>query len=214
MKKLLYITCNSKPESISASKTVGREFINAFLEINSNLEFKELDLYQMHIPRLKHTYFDCKNGVVDSKNNDSLSQDEKREIDNIIQLATEFKDADIYVIAAPMWNLMFPAPLKEYIDCIIQNDITVKIDADKISGLLDDKERSMIYIQSSGGGIPWLLDGKINHGGNYLEDLFKFVGIKNFHEILVDKTGYTGDKQHEAVEKAKEQARALAQKLS
>ena len=32
MKKLLYITVNSKPEEISASKTVGRAFVNRFIE--------------------------------------------------------------------------------------------------------------------------------------------------------------------------------------
>lgn len=32
MKKLLYISVNSKPENLSASKTVARKFINKFLE--------------------------------------------------------------------------------------------------------------------------------------------------------------------------------------
>lgn len=32
MKKLLYIIVNSKPEEISASRTVGRAFVNRFLE--------------------------------------------------------------------------------------------------------------------------------------------------------------------------------------
>ncbi|NLJ96409.1 MAG: FMN-dependent NADH-azoreductase, partial [Clostridiales bacterium] len=30
MKKLLYITVNSKPEELSSSKTVGRTFVNEF----------------------------------------------------------------------------------------------------------------------------------------------------------------------------------------
>ena len=32
MKKLLYISINSKPEELSASKTVARKFINKFLQ--------------------------------------------------------------------------------------------------------------------------------------------------------------------------------------
>ncbi len=32
MKKLLYISVNSKPEDLSASKTVARKFINKFLQ--------------------------------------------------------------------------------------------------------------------------------------------------------------------------------------
>ena len=35
MKKLLYISVNSKPEDMSACKTVARAFINKFLEKNN-----------------------------------------------------------------------------------------------------------------------------------------------------------------------------------
>ncbi|MBY6777406.1 NAD(P)H-dependent oxidoreductase, partial [Clostridium botulinum] len=54
MKKLLYITVNSKPENLSASKTVGRAFVNRFLEKHSDFEIEELDLYKCHIPRLEY----------------------------------------------------------------------------------------------------------------------------------------------------------------
>lgn len=213
MKKLLYITCNSKPEDLSASKSVGREFINTLIESHSDFEVKELDLYEMYLPKLQYKYFKDRNSPVDRQTYNDLSQEEKKDVDRIIELAKEFKEADFYVIAVPMWSLMFPAPLKEYLDCIIQNDITIKIDPKNIGGLLNDKERTMVYIQSSGGGVPWLLERKINHGGTYIKDIFKFIGIKNFYEILVDKTGFTKEEQDKAIEKGKKEARVLVSKL-
>ena len=45
MKKLLYITVNSKPENLSASKTVGRAFVNRFLELYNDFQVEELDLF-------------------------------------------------------------------------------------------------------------------------------------------------------------------------
>lgn len=213
MKKLLYITCNSKPENLSASKSVGREFITEFIESHSDFELKELDLYEMYLPKLQYKYFQDRNSVVDSQTYNDLSQEEKKDVDRIIELAKEFRDADFYVIAVPMWSLMFPAPLKEYLDCIIQKDIIIKMDPEDIGGLLNDKERTMVYIQSSGGGIPWLLERKINHGGTYIKDIFRFIGIENFYEILVDKTGFTKEEQDEAVEKGKKEARTLVSKL-
>ncbi len=213
MKKLLYITCNSKPEKLSASKTVGRACINAWLEADNTIQVKELDLYEMHLPRLQHQYFKDRNSVVDKKDYDALSEDGRKEVDRIIELSKEFRDADYYVIATPMWNLMFPATLKEYLDCILQNDILMKIDPNQVTGLLNDKERIMIYIQSSGGGIPWILEGKLNHGGTYFKDIFKFVGIKNFYEILVDKTGYTAEEQDKAIEKGKKEVKAVIEKI-
>ena len=44
MKKLLYISVNSKPEDLSASKTVARKFINRFLEKNKDFQVEEIDL--------------------------------------------------------------------------------------------------------------------------------------------------------------------------
>ncbi len=213
MKKLLYITCNSKPENISASKSVGREFVNSLMEKNSDFELKELDLYEINIPRLHYRYFKGRNELVDDQVYNELSKDEKKNVDRIIELAKEFKDADFYVIAVPMWSLLFPAPMKEYLDCIIQQDVTIRIEPNDIRGLLDDKCRTMVYIQSSGGPVPWLLERKINHGGTYLKDIFKFLGIKNFHEILVDNTQFTEEEEHKAVEKGKKEARELASKL-
>lgn len=215
MKKLIYITCNSKPENLSASKSVGREFVTTFLEGNDDFELKELDLYEAYIPKLNYKYFKDRNSVVDydSEPYQSFSEEEKRDVARIVHLATQFKEADFYVIAAPMWSLMFPARLMEYFDCIIQNGITIKVSPDDVEGLLDDKERTMIYIQSSGGGIPWLLSRKMDHGGTYIKDIFKFLGIKNFHEIQVDGTGFTEEDQHKAVEAGKKEARALASKF-
>lgn len=212
MKKLLYITCNSKPEKLSASKTVGRACIDAWLEKDNTIQVKELDLYQMHLPKLKYRYFKDRNSVVDKEDYNALPENEQKDVDRIIELSQEFRDADYYVIAAPMWNLMFPAPLKEYMDCILQNDILMKIDPIQVTGLLGDKERIMVYIQSSGGGIPWILERKMNHGGTYLKDIFKFVGIKHFYEVLVDKTGYTAEEQDKAVKKGIEEVKAVIAK--
>ncbi|MBH1940777.1 NAD(P)H-dependent oxidoreductase [Mobilitalea sibirica] len=214
MKQLLYITCNSKPENMSASKTVGRAFVDSFLKNHRDYELKEIDLFDLHLPRLNYKYYKDRNSLVDGDDYNRLTQDEKIEVDRIKELATEFTKADTYVIAAPMWSLMFPAPLKEYLDCIIQKDISIKMGPGDIGGLLDDKERNMVYIQSSGGGIPWFLERKMNHGGTYLKDIFKFIGIKNFYEVLVDSTGFTKEELHDAVEKGKQDAKTIAEKIA
>jgi FMN-dependent NADH-azoreductase len=61
LKKLLYITVNSKPEHLSASKTVGRAFVNRFMEKYPEFKIEELDLYKEHIPRLEYEYFESRN---------------------------------------------------------------------------------------------------------------------------------------------------------
>lgn len=68
---------------------------------------------------------------------------------------------------------------------------TIHIEKDNVEGLLNDKQRGMIYIQSSGGSIPWYLKMVMNKGLNYVHDIMKFIGIKRFEELLVDGTGTT-----------------------
>ena len=38
----------------------------------------------------------------------------------------------------------------------------------------------MVYIQSSGANVPWVLRPILNKGLNYVEDVIKFMGIKKF----------------------------------
>ena len=202
MKKLLYITVNSKPEDLSASKTVGRHFVNRFLEKHEDFELEELDLYKSHIPRLEYQYFEKRNAMIKKDDINKLSEKEQEEAHKIVELAEQFISADMYVIASPMWSLSFPAPLKEYIDCIIMDGKTIDLSDDKLDGLLDNKPRGMVYIQSSGANINWMSKKFLNRGLNYVEDMMKAIGIKRFEELLVDGTGYTEEEKELAIEKA------------
>lgn len=202
MKKLLYITVNSKPEELSVSKTVGRQLVNKFLIKHSDFELDELDLYKCHIPRLEYEYFENRSCMIKKEDFNKLNEIQKEEVHKLVELTDQFKDADLYVIAAPMWNLSFPSPLKEYLDCIIMEGKTIQIKNNNIEGLLNDKQRGMIYVQSSGASIPWYLKIVLNKGLNYVHDIMKFIGIKRFEELLVDGTGSTEEEKTKAIQDA------------
>lgn len=202
MKKLLYISVNSKPEGLSASKSVAREFINRFLEINKDFTVEEVDLYKEHIPRLEYQYFEKRNCIIKEEDAAKLDDKDRREIQKIRDLCDQFVGATVYVISAPMWSLSFPAPLKEYIDCVMQDQKTISFDGGKPQGLLNDRDRTVVYIQSSGGHIPWILKPVMNKGVNYIENITKFMGIKKFEGLLVDGTGFTEEEKAEAIKKA------------
>lgn len=202
MKKLLYITVNSKPEDISSSKTVGRKLVNSILEKHPSMVMEEVDLYKEHIPQLRYSYFESRSTIVNQEALSKLPENEQEEVKQIIKLCDQFIDADVYVLASPMWSLSFPAPLKEYLDCVIQANKTIAFDSQKPYGLLNDKTRTFIYVQSSGGNIPWIIRPALNKGLNYVHDIVKFIGISKFDELLVDGTGTTELERQEAIEKA------------
>ena len=214
-KKLLYISVNSKPENLSSSKMVARKFINKFLERNGDFKVEEVDLYKEHIPRLEYQYFKDRNCVITEEDAKKLPEKDQKEIRKIRDLCDQFISAQMYVIAAPMWSLSFPAPLKEYIDCIVQEEKTISFEkGKKPKGLLDDKERAVVYIQSSGGNIPWILDPIMDKGENYVAQIMKAMVIKNVQELKVDATGTTEEERENAIREAEEKIDSILDRIN
>ena len=214
-KKLLYISVNSKPENLSSSKMVARKFINKFLERNGDFKVEEVDLYKEHIPRLEYQYFKDRNCVISEEEAKKLPEKDQKEIRKIRDLCDQFISAQMYVIAAPMWSLSFPTPLKEYIDCIVQEEKTISFEkGKKPKGLLDDKERAVVYIQSSGGNIPWILDPIMDKGENYVAQIMKAMGIKNVQELKVDATGTTEEERENAIRDAEEKIDSILDRIN
>ncbi len=213
-KKLLYISVNSKPEHLSSSKTVARVFIKKFLEKYNDFKVEEVDLYKDHIPRLEYQYFEDRNCIISEEAAKQLPQKSQDEIRRIRDLCDQFASADMYVIAAPMWSLSFPAPLKEYIDCVVQVGKTISFEDGKIpKGMLADKYRALVYIESAGGNIPWVLDSIMDKGENYIETIMKFVGIKKVKQLKVDNTGTTEEEREKAMNKAEKDIKDILDKL-
>ncbi len=213
MKKLLYIIANSKAEEQSSSRTVSRGLVNAIKENVPDVKLEELNLYENHIPQLKGCYFESRSAIVSSEARSKLTAEEQKEVARIEQLCDQFMAADIYVLAAPMWSLSFPAPVKEYLDCIIQAGKTISFENNKPHGLMNDKDRVFIYVQSSGANIPWILKPALSKGLNYVHDIIKFIGINTFEDLLVDGTGETEEERQNAIKAAIDTIPQLVEKL-
>ncbi|MGL4452000.1 MAG: NAD(P)H-dependent oxidoreductase [Sarcina sp.] len=177
------------------------EFDTSDWEECTGFVVEEIDLFKDYIPQLTHEFYECRNTLVDGPGPcyEKLTHVQRRDMARIKELAMQFKEADIYIIAAPMWSLLFPAPLKQYLDCVILNGVTAEISKKCCRGTLDDKERKMVFVQSVGGELPIFLKCKLDHSNAYLKDISKFLGISKYTELLVDGTGYTEHERQEAV---------------
>lgn len=213
MKKVLYITANTKPESLSSSRMVGRMVVNALEKSGNGVQVEELDLYTAPLPKLKYHYFDGRSTLIGSDKVMQLTGEEQEDIAQINRLCDQFISADWYVLAAPMWSLSFPAVVKEYLDCILISGKTVAFKKEKPYGLLNDRARSFVYVQSSGGQLPWMLRPVLNKGMNYMEDIMKFIGISDFHALLVDGTGTTEEERQGAIAQAADKIDMLVDRM-
>lgn len=204
MAQVLYISASSKPEELSTSKTVARYMINQYMQKHPSDTIEEVDLYESQIPMINYKLISGRASLATGEEFNSLNEEEKQQINRINLLSNQFISADKYIISAPMWSLFFPAILKQYLDCIIINGKLIDISTDKVKGLLDDKERKMIYIQSSGGIYPAIISWKLNQGAKYLEDIFGFLGIKTFKKVMIEGVDMNDIGKEQAIAEAKE----------
>ena len=106
--------------------------------------------------------------------------------DPIFDYAKQFASADSIVIAAPYWDLSFPATLKTYIENIYVTGIVSAYDESGMPvGLCNAKE--LYYVTTAGG--PY--DPTYSYG--YIESLAKnFFGIPETHLIKVEMLDIEG----------------------
>lgn len=214
MKKLLYITASPKPETESVSKQAGRAFVERFIAENPDYTLEELDLPTVFLPEPNSHCFTGRVELVGGPALDALSEADRTTVQRMDELCNQFLGASLYVIAAPMWNLSFPARLKQYLDCILLNNRVIRITTSGVCGLLDDKPRKMVYIQSSGGVYPKILYGQLNVGVKYVHDLFHYLGIKEFHKVLIQGTDMADIGKDRALSAASEDFECVLKSVS
>ena len=94
--------------------------------------------------------------------------------DGYFEEAKRFASADTIIMAAPYWDLSFPASLKQYLEHICINGITFRYTEEGIpQGLC--RAKKLYYVTTAGGEI-----GKLNFGYDYVKGLCQYIlGIED-----------------------------------
>ena len=198
MSKVLYIKANIKNEGESRTFKVSDSFVEEYKRNNPEDEIITLDLYKENIDFLR----------ADDLGKLFGPKDEESKNNSILKYAYEFADADKYIIAAPMWNLSFPAILKAYIDYVSVSGITFKYTAEGPVGLLNNKKA--VHIVSRGGAYD---NSPYEMGDRYLRTILGFFGIKDIETIAIDNLDVIGVNVEEKVKEGIKKATSLAKKF-
>lgn len=198
MSKVLYVKANIKNEGESRTFKVSDSFVEEYKKNNPEDEIITLDLYKENIDFLR----------ADDLGKLFGPKDEESKNNSILKYAYQFADADKYIIAAPMWNLSFPAILKAYIDYVSVSGITFKYTAEGPVGLLNNKKA--VHIVSRGGGYD---NSPYEMGDRYLRTILGFFGIKDIETIAIDNLDVMGVNVEEKVEEGIEKATSFAKKF-
>ena len=153
MSVLLINACvRENSRTLVLAKSVMKDLLGEITEVNLNME---------NIEPLNRTTLEKRERLVRERNFE----------DSMFRYAKQFAEADEIVIAAPFWDLSFPAKLKIYLEQITVAGITFQYINGHPTGLC--KAKSLTYVTTSGGPI---FD---DFGYTYIKTLAeKFYGIK------------------------------------
>ena len=125
---------------------------------------------------------------------DSLIKDGRLD-DDMFRYARQFADADEIVIAAPFWDLSFPAKLKIYLEQITVSGITFKYIDGRPFGMC--KAKKLTYVTTAGGPI---FD---DFGYTYVKTLAqRFYGIEKTEAVRAMNLDVDMISSEELLEKA------------
>ena len=168
MKKLLYIDACIRDEQ-SRTKRIATPVIEALkqkYEVQT-LVINELDLSIVR----KELVTKRTSGEIDTQ---------------VMQWAESVRDADRIVIAAPFWDMSFPAALKNFFELCSIMDVTFKTDDKTCYG--NCKAEKLLYITTRGMNIS--TGDELEQATPYLKALSWRWGIGPLQVISVQNTDY------------------------
>lgn len=195
MSTVLYIKANPKTDQESRTFQVSERFISAYRQAHPGDQVLAIDLYKENVRPLTGEQV-----AITHKNEESDQP--------TIRYARQFRDADKYVIAAPLWNLGSPSILKAYIDYIMIVGITFRYTETGPQGLCAGKKA--IHITSRGGNYSEGPFATYEMADRYLRTVLGFLGITDFTTIAAEGLDVVGADVKaivdEAIRKAEEKA--------
>ena len=193
MKKVLFIDCCIRRED-SRSKQLADHFI-AELQKTGKYEVETLCLMDENLSYFSEGFFLQRERLLAEGKLDHPR----------FRYAHQFAAADKIVIAAPFWDLSFPALLKVYIENLCVDSVTFHTDEHGLHGLC--KADHMVFLTARGAIYT---DSPMEQGSAYLQQMAGFFGIEKYDCVAAEGLDSGVWPVEELMEKAKEKATEVA----
>jgi FMN-dependent NADH-azoreductase len=204
MANLLYIKASPRGAR-SHALAAADAFVEAYRATHPGDQVKVLDVFKADLLPFDGLAVQAKYTILHGKQHTPEELQAWKAVEAII---AEFKAADKYVFAVPMWNFGIPYRLKQYIDILVQPGYTFSYDPTTgYTGLVTGKPVFVAYAR--GGEYPeGTPDEAYDFQKKYLELILGFMGLTGVKSVVVEPTLMGGPdvaakKQAEVVAKAK-----------
>ena len=210
MSKVLYIQASPRIER-SYSIAAANAFIESYRELNPTDEIFTMNLFRKDLPPFDGLAVQAKYTIMHGLKHTEEELSAWRIVEALID---EFKSADKYVLAVPMWNFSIPYRLKQYIDILVQPTYTFNVtDAGGYAGLVTGKP---VFIACSSGGEypPGTAAEAFDFQTKYLKLILGFIGLTDVRVLAIGPTLNRGpevakEKRAEAIARAREMAQSF-----
>ena len=193
MKTILFINACMRGEAVSRTGRLARAFLEACRKRNPDLMIKERNVLDSALPVLT--------GALAEKRDQTFRENPH---DSMFDAAWEMAGADLIVIAAPYWDLTFPAALKVYLEWCSILGITFHYTREgKQEGLC--RAEKLVYITTAGGII-----GNQNYGYEYIRGLGGMFGIHDSAWLSAEGLDIQENDPEEIMREAEKEAARLA----
>lgn len=206
MSRLLYIQASPRIER-SYSIAVADAFVSAYRQTNPKDEVIAMNLFKKDLPAFDGLTVQAKYTILHGLKH---TPEELAAWKKVEELIAEFKSADKYVLAVPMWNFGIPYRLKQYLDIIVQPGYTFSFSPKEgYKGLVLGKP---IFVSYSRGGAyeKGSPAEAFDLQTKYLQLALGFIGFTDIRSLIVEPTlaspAVAKQKREEAIAKAKEMA--------
>ena len=192
MEQVLFINCCIRREQ-SRTKKLADYMMQCLKELDT-YEIKEICLMDEALQYFSDGFFLQRERLL-----------EKQDLQHPrFRYAREFAQADKIVIAAPFWDLSFPALLKVYIENLCVEGITFGYNETGFTGLC--WANHMVFLTTRGG---FYQDNPMEMGSRYLEAMSHFFGIERYDCIAADGLDAGVRTVEEILQEAKEKIDTL-----
>ena len=193
MKKVLFVDCCIR-RGESRSKQLADYFL-AELQKTGGYEIETLCLMDENLSYFSEGFFLQREALLAEGKLDHPR----------FRYAHQFAGADKIVIAAPFWDLSFPALLKVYIENLCVDSITFHTDEHGLHGLC--KADHMVFLTARG---AFYEDSPLEQGSRYLEQMAGFFGIEKYDCVAAEGLDIGAWPVEELMDKAKVKATEVA----
>lgn len=193
MKILFVDCCISQRGGQSRTRRLAEAYLTAARQAHPHCQVETVDLTTMNLLPMNTATLNYR---------DALAR-EGRFDDSIYALARQFRDADRVVVAAPFWDLSFPAVLRTYIEYISANGVCYHYDAQGPHG--DCHGEKLVYLTSGGD-----FERENSLGVLYWQQLTDMMGISKFDYVFASGLDAAPDQAEAVLAEACRKAAELA----